>query len=85
VFSQHFSCLQGPGICARLQENYNLALSSLAKCVAFAPQDPECFRELALLSIIAGKYDDASTYASEALLYDPSTQNRISRLHYPNR
>jgi len=59
------------GICARLQENYNLALSSLAKCVAFAPQDPECFRELALLSIIAGKYDDASTYASEALLYDP--------------
>jgi tetratricopeptide (TPR) repeat protein len=59
------------GICARLQENYNLALSSLAKCLVFAPQDPECFRELAFLSIIAGKFDDASAYASDALLHDP--------------
>ena len=59
------------GICARLQQNFNLALSFQAKCLMFAPQDPECFRELALLSLVAGKYDDASAYAADALVYDP--------------
>ena len=47
-------------ICARLQQNYNAALSSITQSETLLPQDPECYRELALLSIIAGKYDDAS-------------------------
>jgi tetratricopeptide (TPR) repeat protein len=58
-------------IYARLQQNYNMALSSVAQSVALLPQDPECYRELALLSIVAGKFDDASMYASNALLHDP--------------
>ncbi|MGD1044872.1 MAG: adenylate/guanylate cyclase domain-containing protein [Bacteroidota bacterium] len=58
-------------ICARLQQNYNTALSSIAQSVALLPQDPECYRELAFLSIVAGKFDDASMYASNALLHDP--------------
>ena len=57
--------------CARLQQNYNAALSSLAQSVTLLPQDPECYRELAFLSIVAGKFDDASMYASVALLHDP--------------
>jgi tetratricopeptide (TPR) repeat protein len=35
------------------------------------PQNPQCYRELALLSLMAGKFDEASSYASKALLYDP--------------
>jgi tetratricopeptide (TPR) repeat protein len=35
------------------------------------PQDPECYRELAFLSMVAGKFDDASLYASIALQHDP--------------
>lgn len=58
-------------ICARLQQNYNTALSSISQSLALLPQDPECYRELAFLSIVAGKFDDASFYASKALLYDP--------------
>jgi class 3 adenylate cyclase/Flp pilus assembly protein TadD len=58
-------------ICSRLQQNYDAALSSIAQSVALLPQDPECYRELAFLSMIAGKFDDASMYASNALLYDP--------------
>jgi len=58
-------------ICARLQQNYNTALSSVAQSVALLPQDPECYRELAFLSIVGGKFDDASMYASNAILYDP--------------
>jgi tetratricopeptide (TPR) repeat protein len=58
-------------ICARLQQNYNTALSYVAQSAALLPQDPECYRELAFLSIIAGKFDDASMYASNAILYDP--------------
>lgn len=57
--------------CCRLQQNYNTALSSITQSVTLFPQDPECYRELAFLAIIAGKYDDASLYASNALLYDP--------------
>ena len=57
--------------CNRLQQNYSEALSSVVQSIALLPQDPECFRELALLSIIAGKLDDASMYASIALLHDP--------------
>jgi class 3 adenylate cyclase len=58
-------------ICGRLQQNYNAALSYVSQSVALLPQDPECFRELAFLSIVAGKFDDASMYASIALQYDP--------------
>ena len=58
-------------ICGRLQQNYNAALSSITQSVALLPQDPECYRELAFLSVIAGKYDDASMYATNSLLYDP--------------
>ena len=58
-------------ICSRLQQNYNTALSSITQSVTLLPQDPECYRELAFLSIIAGKFDDASLYASNAILYDP--------------
>jgi len=46
-------------------------LSSITQSVTLLPQDPECYRELAFLSIIAGKFDDASLYASNAILYDP--------------
>jgi class 3 adenylate cyclase/TolB-like protein/Tfp pilus assembly protein PilF len=59
------------GICGRLQQNYNAALSSISQCLALLPQDPDCYRELALLSMIAGKYDDAFQYASTALQHDP--------------
>ncbi len=58
-------------IYARIKQNYSQALSSVAQSVALFPQDPECYRELAFLSIIAGKLDDASMYASNAILYDP--------------
>ena len=58
-------------ICFRFQQNYNAALSSLEECLALYPQDPECYRELVYLSMIAGKFDDASTYASNALQHDP--------------
>ena len=58
-------------ICARLQQNYNVALSSITQCLVLLPQDPDCYRELAFLSMIAGKYDDAPLYASNALQYDP--------------
>jgi len=58
-------------ICGRLQQNYNAALSSITQSVALFPQDPECYRELAYLSMIAGKFDDATLYATNALLYDP--------------
>jgi class 3 adenylate cyclase/Tfp pilus assembly protein PilF/TolB-like protein len=58
-------------ICDRLQQNYNGALSSVSRSVALLPQDPECYRELAFLSIVAGKFDDASMYGSIALLHDP--------------
>jgi tetratricopeptide (TPR) repeat protein len=58
-------------ICGRLQQNYNAALSSITQSVALFPQDPECYRELAYLSMIAGKFDDAALYATNALLYDP--------------
>jgi tetratricopeptide (TPR) repeat protein len=58
-------------ICSRLQQNYNAALSSLGQWLALLPQDPECYRELAFLSMVAGKFDDASMYASNALQHDP--------------
>ena len=58
-------------ICARLQQNYSAALSSISRSVALHPQDPECYRELAFLSMVAGKFDDASLYASDALVHDP--------------
>jgi tetratricopeptide (TPR) repeat protein len=58
-------------ICARLQQNYSAALSSISRSVALHPQDPECYRELAFLSMVAGKFDDASMYASDALVHDP--------------
>jgi tetratricopeptide (TPR) repeat protein len=58
-------------ICSRLQQNYNAALSSLERCLALLPQDPECYRELAFLSMVAGKFDDAPLYASNALQHDP--------------
>jgi class 3 adenylate cyclase/TolB-like protein len=60
------------GTCARLfQQNYSAALASISQSLAFLPQDPECFRELAILSMISGKYDDAIFYASHALQHDP--------------
>jgi class 3 adenylate cyclase/TolB-like protein/Flp pilus assembly protein TadD len=55
----------------RLSQNYYSALSSVSQSMALLPQDPECYRELALLSIIARKFDEAASYASSALLYDP--------------
>jgi cytochrome c-type biogenesis protein CcmH/NrfG/TolB-like protein len=59
------------GTCARFQQNYTAALTSISQSLALLPQDPECYRELSLLSIISGKYDDAAIYASDALLHDP--------------
>ena len=57
--------------CYRLEQNYNAALSSFVQYMALLPQDPECYREIAFLSMVAGKYDDASQYASNALQHDP--------------
>jgi class 3 adenylate cyclase/tetratricopeptide (TPR) repeat protein len=58
-------------ICARYQQNYSAALSSLTQYLALDSQDPDCYRELAFLSILAGRLDDASVYASIALQHDP--------------
>ena len=55
----------------RLSQNYYSALSSINQSMALLPQNPECYRELALLSLIARKFDEAAMYASSALLYDP--------------
>jgi class 3 adenylate cyclase/Flp pilus assembly protein TadD/TolB-like protein len=55
----------------RFIQNYDSALSSITKSVVLLPQDPECYRELAFLSLAARKFDDAAYYASDALRYDP--------------
>jgi class 3 adenylate cyclase/Tfp pilus assembly protein PilF/TolB-like protein len=55
----------------RFMRQYDAALASIATCLEFLPKNPGCYRELALLALIAGKYDDASKYASNALASDP--------------
>jgi class 3 adenylate cyclase/TolB-like protein/Flp pilus assembly protein TadD len=55
----------------RLSQNYYSALSSINQSMALLPQNPECYRELAFLSLIARRFDEATLYASSALLYDP--------------
>jgi len=55
----------------RLSQNYNAALSSITLSLTSLPQNPDCYRELALLSLIAGKYEDAYLYASNVILHDP--------------
>ncbi len=55
----------------RLSQNYSTALSSITKSMALLPQNPDCYRELTLLALIAGKIEEASLYASNALIYDP--------------
>jgi class 3 adenylate cyclase/TolB-like protein/Flp pilus assembly protein TadD len=55
----------------RLTQNYYSALSSIDQSLTLLPQSPECYRELALLSLISRRFDEASQYASTALLYDP--------------
>ena len=71
-------------ICARYQQNYDAALTSLTKYLAFMPQDPECYRELAYLSIIGGRLDDAAAYADRALQHDPlnaKSQETVALVH----
>ncbi|RPI04519.1 MAG: hypothetical protein EHM64_09675 [Ignavibacteriae bacterium] len=67
-------------VCNRLQQNYTSALSSISRSVALRSQDPECYRELALLSLIAGKFDDATMYASIALQHDPLNAKSYSTI-----
>ncbi len=55
----------------RLSQNYYSALSSINLSLELHSQSPECYRELALLSLIARRFDEADSYASSALLYDP--------------
>ncbi len=61
---------QSLGAGYRLMRQYDAALSSIATCLEYVPKNPECYRELALLALIAGKYDDAAKYSSDALAYD---------------
>lgn len=62
---------QALGTGYRLMRQYDAALTSITTCLEFLPQNPECYRELALLALISGKYDDASKYALNASAHDP--------------
>jgi class 3 adenylate cyclase/Flp pilus assembly protein TadD/TolB-like protein len=55
----------------RLSREYDSALFSVTKGLDNSPQNPECLREATQLSIIAGKYDEATSFASYALIRDP--------------
>jgi tetratricopeptide (TPR) repeat protein len=51
------------------RQNYDAALASYSESLTFLPQDPECYLGLALLSLTAGKFEEAAAYAS--LVHDP--------------
>jgi tetratricopeptide (TPR) repeat protein len=66
------------GTSFRRIQKYDAALSSFSLSLEYLPQNPECYRELALLALTAGKYDYAIKYATNALNHDP--QNPKSHL-----
>lgn len=59
------------GTSNRITQNYYSALSSLDQCLALTPQNPECYRELTLLCLVSRRFEEATQYATTALVYDP--------------
>ncbi len=56
---------------SRHSQNYDESLSYLTKCLKTSPQNPDCFRELTLLAIIAGKKEIAKLSALKSIEIDP--------------
>ncbi len=55
----------------RLAQRFDKAGPALQKSLELQPANPECYRELALLSLIGGDYEGALKHATTAFALDP--------------
>jgi len=55
----------------RYTQQYRSAWESITKSLSLQPANAECYRQLALLSLIAGDREKAKEYAASALSVDP--------------
>jgi len=59
------------GSAYRSAGRYGLALQNLERTIELEPGNAESYRQLALIAIVRGEFDEAMRYGSKALLLDP--------------
>lgn len=73
------------GSAYRLAGRLSASEQNLEQCLALQPNNAECYRQMAMISIIEGSFDKARSSADKALLYDPGnaeSQEVAGHSHY---